>query len=435
MSNPSLPGSTLRRVASVPLAWWVAASCAFGLALGYSAFATAIFGQLTLPLSEEFSWSLAHTTGAHSLATAMIVFVAPLVGAASDRYGAWRVIAFSLAALPLAVAHIAVVNGSLLHFYLAIALIALVGGGTLPITYTKVLVTWFVRRRGLALGLALAGVGAGMSIIPTFVQSLTQSFGWRTAVVVMAATMACIMLPLGWLFLRQQPRSSREVDAGAGPGSDPASQRERQEPVSSLRECCRSRTFIVLASIFVVLGAANLGLIVNLMPILRGEGLEPALAARLIGLFGISFTITRVIAGWFLDRYPPALVAFTITLCPAVGALLLYLGDGLGSAAAAMVLFAIGMGGEFDVMAYFVARYFPTALYGRLYSLIYSLYNCGAVAGPVSLAWYHDANASFAGSLLVLSVAMGAAACAFLMMPGARGPAEHPVPAGRVAEG
>jgi len=420
----------VRHFAGAPLAWWVAAACAFGLALGYSAFATAIFGQLTLPLSEEFSWSLARTTGAHSLATAIIVFVAPLVGVASDRYGAWRVIAFSLVALPLAVAHLTLVNGTLLHFYLAIGLIAFLGGGTLPITYTKILVTWFERKRGLALGLALAGVGVGMSIIPIFVQTLTQTFGWRAAVLAMAAVMASIMLPLGWLFLRQQPSLPQEVDGGAGCTPDPVASRKSPEPVASLRECLLSRTFILLAAIFVVLGAANLGLIVNLMPILRGEGLEAALAARLIGLFGVSFTITRVIAGWFLDRFPPARVAFVITMCPAAGALLLFLGDGAGTAAAAMVLFAIGMGGEFDVMAFFVARYFPEALYGRLYSAIYSLYNCGAVVGPVSLAWYHDVNASFAGSLLALSVAMAVAACAFLIPPGGRAPAARPLPAG-----
>lgn len=402
------------------MAWWVNAATAFGLALGYSMFATAIFGQLTLPLSQEFSWSLARTTGAHTLATACIVAVAPLVGAMSDRIGAWRVIAFSLVALPLALAHIATVNGSLLHFYFSVGLVAVVGGGTLPVTYTKILVSWFEQKRGLALGVCLAGVGAGMSVIPGVFQWLAQNFGWRTAVVVIACVTACIMLPLGWLFLRQQPRSAAEVDGGVQNRARSRHASISDGPAASLRECYLSRTFIALALVFIVLGAANLGLIVNFMPILREEGLEPAVAARMLGVFGVSFAITRVIAGWFLDRFSPPIVAFVITLCPAIGALLLVVGDGLYNAMLAMVLFAMGMGGEFDVMAFFVARYFPTALYGRLYSVIYSLYNCGAVVGPVSLAYYHDTNASFSGALLVLSAAMAAAACAFLFPPSSR---------------
>lgn len=430
MFQTSNSSTQIRHFAGVPIAWWVAAASAFGLALGYSAFATAIFGQLTLPLSGEFSWSLARTTGAHALATAVIVVAAPIVGVLSDRFGAWRVLACSLVALPLAVAHVAAVDGSLLHFYIAIGLIALLGSGTLPITYTKILVTWFVRKRGLALGVCLAGVGAGMSITPAVMQSLTQSFGWRTAVVVMAAAMACIMLPLGWLFLRQEPRSAAEVDGGTESSADAVRNREPKAPESTLRESLLSRTFFVLAAVFIVLGAANLGLIVNFMPILREEGLEPALAAQLLGVFGVSFAVTRVIAGWFLDRFPPGIVAFVITLCPAIGALLLFLGHGPLNSALAMVLFAVGMGGEFDVMAYFVARHFPTEFYGRLYSAIYSLYNCGAVIGPVSLARYHDLNASFSGSLLVLAAGMAAAACAFLIPPSPRLPMVRAAAAG-----
>lgn len=421
MNAPYSHESSARRVLAIPIAWWVAASTAIGLALGYSAFSAVIFGQLTLPLSEEFSWSLAKATGAHSLATAIIVIAAPLVGAASDRFGAWRVIAFSIAALPLALAQIAIVNGSLVHFYVAVGLIAIVGAGTLPVTYTKILVTWFERRRGLALGICLAGVGAGMSVIPMAFQWLAQGLGWRAAVLAIAVAMACLMLPLGWLFLRQQPRSPREIDGGIENGrrasaADAPVAAERLRP---LREYCLSRSFVILAAVFAVLGVANLGLVVNFMSILREEGLDPSTAARLFGVFGASFTVTRIVTGWFLDRFPPRIVALAITLCPAFGALVLFAGDGVANASFAMVLFAIGMGGEFDVMAFFVARYFPKALYGRLYAGIYSLYNCGAMLGPVSVAHYHDVNGSFSGALLMLSAAMAAAAFAFLALPSA----------------
>lgn len=419
MNAPYSNESCTRRVLAIPIAWWVAASTAIGLALGYSAFSAVIFGQLTLPLSEEFSWSLAKATGAHSLATAIIVVAAPLVGAASDRFGAWRVIAFSIAALPLALAQIAIVNGSLLHFYVSVGLVAIVGAGTLPVTYTKILVTWFERRRGLALGICLAGVGAGMSAIPMTFQWLSQGLGWRAAVLAIAAAMACLMLPLGWLFLRQQPRSPSEVDGGIENGGRASSAVvcAPAEALRPLREYCLSRSFLILAAAFAVLGVANLGLVVNFMSILREEGLDPATAARLFGIFGASFTVTRIVTGWFLDRFPPRIVALVITLCPAFGALALFLGDGVANASLAMLLFAVGMGGEFDVMAFFVARYFPKALYGRLYAGIYSLYNCGAMLGPVSVAYYYDTNGSYSGALLILSIAMAAAACAFLALP------------------
>jgi MFS family permease len=412
---PSMP----RAIFGAPLAWWVVMSAAFGLALGFSVFYLAIFGQLVLPVSNEFDWSLAQVTMAHTLATAISVAMAPLVGIACDRIGAWRVLATSIVLLPPAVAHVATLQGSLVHFYTAVALVAVVGSGTLPVSYTGILLQWFSQRRGMALGCALAGVGVGVSFVPPTFQWLATQWGWRGALLVMALVMFVTMLPLGWFVLRQQPRPS-EIDGGGVATGPRIAATPATSPVESLRACYLSRTFLLLVIAFVLLGAANLSLLVNFMPILRDEGVPLSIAAWLVSMFGIAFAVTRVIAGWLLDRFCPRLVALAITCCPAFGVLLLFAGDGFALSIVAMLLLAIGMGGEFDVMSFFIARYFPKPYYGRLYAVLYSLHNGGAVVGPLSVALYRDSQADYSGALLVLAMTMFTAAGCLFFAPRTR---------------
>jgi MFS family permease len=408
-----------RVIFGTPLAWWMVLSAAFGLALGFSVFYLAIFGQLVLPVSSEFGWSLAQVTLAHTLATAISVAMAPLVGVACDRIGAWRVLATSIVLLPLAIAHIAMLQGSLVHFYIAIALVAVVGSGTLPVSYTGILLQWFSQRRGVALGCALAGVGLGVSIVPPTFQWLATQWGWRGALLVMALVMFVTMLPLGWFVLRQRPRHG-EIDGGTAATSAQANVSEAANTAISLRNCYLSRPFLLLVIAFVLLGAANLSLMVNFMPILRDEGVPPAVAAWLVAMFGVAFAVTRIVTGWLLDRFSPRSVAFAITCCPALGVVLLFTVDGFTSSIGAMLLLAIGMGGEFDVMSFFIARYFPKPYYGRLYAVLYSLHNGGAVVGPLSVALYRDSQGDYSGALLYLAIAMFAAAICLFFAPHTR---------------
>ncbi len=67
---------------------------------------------------------------------------------------------------------------------------------------------WFDRQRGLALGIATAGVGLGVVVLPPFLALLINDFGWRNAYFGWMAVLLLAWLPVA-LFVREPPALSR----------------------------------------------------------------------------------------------------------------------------------------------------------------------------------------------------------------------------------
>ena len=107
----------------------------------------------------------------------------PVIGWLLDRYGARRVLLVGVTLFAGATAMQSYITSSLLVLYLLFALKNLTSAGQSPVPYAFAVSKWFDRRRGLALGVALAGVGLGTSIVPLFAAYLTAHYGWRTAYV------------------------------------------------------------------------------------------------------------------------------------------------------------------------------------------------------------------------------------------------------------
>jgi MFS family permease len=142
--------------------------------------------------------------------------LSPLIGRMMDRHG------------PRAVMELGVVlmgSGLLLaplttqpwHLYLTIGV--LVGGGSVCLGYTGqslFLPNWFVRRRGLAMGIAFAGVGIGSIIMLPWVQTIIEQTGWRTACTAMGILILVVLAPIN-LLLRKRPQ-----EMGLEPDGDAA---------------------------------------------------------------------------------------------------------------------------------------------------------------------------------------------------------------------
>src|ERR1700710_2149611 len=163
--------------------WIIVAVTFVTMAIGVTARTS--FSLLFPPIIEEFNWERGVTAGAFSFGFLVSAIVSPLIGRMMDRFG------------PRAVMELGVVlmGGGLLlaplttqpwHLYLTIGV--LVGGGSVWLGYSGqslFLPNWFVRRRGLAMGIAFAGVALGSIILLPWVQTMIEQTGWRTACLAM----------------------------------------------------------------------------------------------------------------------------------------------------------------------------------------------------------------------------------------------------------
>ena len=195
---------------------WVIVAVAF-ITMGIGVNTRTAFSLLFPPLVAEFGWERGITAGAFSVGFVAATIIAPLLGMLMDRLGP-RVV------IPLGVVLVSSGMGLATgvrhpwHLYLTVGV--LVVGGSVFVSYighALFLPHWFVRQRGLAIGIAFSGVGCGSILLLPWLQRLIGRAGWRHACLVLAVLLLVTLLPLNLVFPRRRPE-----EIGLTPDGDPA---------------------------------------------------------------------------------------------------------------------------------------------------------------------------------------------------------------------
>jgi MFS family permease len=318
----------------------------------------------------------------------------PLIGILSDRYGARRMVLTGVVALVL-LGFSLVQN--IMQLYIAALLLVFLGAGTGPITYTRIISAWFNKRRGLAIGIALIGIGIGGTLAPIVSQALIGDYGWRMAYRYLGVIVFVVSFPVLYLILRDRPA----VDVTQADDEPPAVAEEGY----SVRQAVRTREFWLVAVGFAIVAMGNAGGLVHMPPLLTDAGLTPERAALYTGLLGVGVTIGRVLGGYFLDIFHAPYVAICALLGPFIAYAFFQAGIDPAWAFVPVLLFGIGMGAEFDVIPFLVTRYFGLKNFGAIYGINISTYSIGTGLGPAIMGFGYDHYGDYKFSIMV---AMGA---------------------------
>src|SRR6266567_7881207 len=176
--------------------WVVVATSALGLLFGAFPIVVSSFAVFFKPYIHEFHASraaislaiLIHNIGAGSLAT--------WIGRLTDRFGARAVILPGLGILGVVLISAEAIGAKLWQLYLFYALLGAVSSATTSLPYSVVVSRWFNRRRGLALGLTMSGMGVGAMVVPPLVQLLIVRYGWRSALAIVGGAILIIPMPI-----------------------------------------------------------------------------------------------------------------------------------------------------------------------------------------------------------------------------------------------
>lgn len=356
--------------------WTVILACCIGLACGLGAIPIYSIGALTKPLTLEFGWSRTQVQLIYTATTIGILVAAPVLGIIVDRFGARRITLTCVLGTSIGLAATGFLATSLWSFYLLSFITALIGIGTVPITWTRVIIGRFIKARGVALGFALAGTGISASFLPGYVTWLITDYGWRYAYFGLAALPLLLALPIAYVFLHE-PSQASPVNIESAPVPDATSHGISQSFISNYR-------FWILSVAFTLIGISTAGMIGHFVPLLTDEGFSVARASQLMGVVGISIIAGRLVTGVLIDRFWAPGVAFLVLLLPALACILLVGQVGYQTAVISAILLGLAAGAEFDLMSYLVSQYFGKNQYGRIYSVLYVVFMIGAgVGGPV----------------------------------------------------
>jgi MFS family permease len=383
--------------------WPIVAVAFVGQAFGIAPLLVYTFGVFAKPLAEAFHSSRGSIALAVSLLDVIIGLSAPAAGWLVDRHGARGVIAVCLAALIACLVALAYVQPPLWHLYSLYALAGLVGVASSPVTYGRVVANWFDRRRGLALGLASAGIGFGAFLTPILAQFLVDRGGWRVAYIGLAGAAFCIALPAVALWLRGTPQEVGLLPDGVSPPDRPAL---RTDPVAGMTagEAIRTGTFWQLCIIFFCVAACVNGSVAHLVPLLTDHGVPGSTAALATSLFGLTSIVGRVGNGYLVDRiFAPRVVA-VLFAGAAIGVALLLADPTSATASIAAALLGLAVGAESDVIPFLISRYFGMRAMAMLFGCAFGAYVLGNATGRYLFALGFDVTGSYA---LPLACALG----------------------------
>ena len=194
---------------------WLIVAVVF-VSMGIGVNARTAFSLLFPPILDEFRWERAVTAGAFSFGFLVSAVMSPLLGRMMDRVGPRTVMELGVVLMAAGLL-LAPLTTEPWHLYATLGV--LVGAGSVCLGYSGqslFLPNWFVRRRGLATGIAFAGVGVGSIVLLPAMQLVIESAGWRTACWTMGLLVLIVLAPIN-LLLRKRPE-----DMGLRPDGDAA---------------------------------------------------------------------------------------------------------------------------------------------------------------------------------------------------------------------
>jgi predicted MFS family arabinose efflux permease len=384
--------------------WPAVLSALVGVGLGLSPVGFYTVGVFAPVLAKTFGWSFGDIFFGITVQTITAIVAAPLMGILADRIGARPVALVSLGLFGLAFMGFALCRGSLAFYYLIWGLLAAVGSGSLPMTWTRPINQIFDRRKGMALGIALMGTGLFGFFSKPLTEWLITSFGWRGAYVGIGLLPIIIGLPICFTLFREVATPLKTAAAAPQPGL-------------SLAESLRAWRFWLLGAALLPISFGIVGALPNMENILHGDGFPPERIIALTSLIGLSAIAGRLAGGFLLDLFwAPAVAA--LILCSPIVSLWLLLQPHLNTAGAATSICLIGfaVGVEYDIIAYLVARYFGMRAYAAIYSVLYTCFGIGAGFAPFIFGWSFDREHSYNPILEVAAIALLISALSLLTL-------------------
>jgi MFS family permease len=249
------------------------------------------FGVFLKPLAEEFEWTRATTSGPYGLSLGVQGLVGLAVGAICDRYGPHAVTVF--ACLTTAVGYVFMSRmHSLWEFYLSMLVLVAIGTSTGYVVPVATIPQWFVQRRGLALGLALAGMGIGDMVFPRLMTYLIGRDGWRSAYLVMAGIVVGVALLCAALLRRSPQRAQSEPHA---------IREDTATETFTVRQLLKLKHFWNLFALWALMAAPLQIIRAHIVPAATDSGMSEASAAFVLTALGASVTAFRVGMGPISD--------------------------------------------------------------------------------------------------------------------------------------
>jgi len=355
-------------------------------------------------LLDEFGWARGEFKARDAITLITAGLLAPFAGILIDRFGVRRCMLAGWILLSFSFFLYSRLDslGSLyfIHFLLGIVL-TLVGLNVAVILVSN----WFVRHRGIAIGIALVGTSLGGALMP---QYGTAALGWYEgdwrAAMLSQLSFPLLMLLLVFFFVRSRPedvgrRGLGAEETGALPPAADA-------PVGGMDyiAALKTRTFWAIAVIAMVTFYSVIGFQAHLfLYVSRDLELTPQVATNAISVFFLSALVGKLVFGALADHVNLRITSFSNVGVMLLGSIMITLMEP-GLLWIALVAFGLGWGGLYTIIQLTAINSFGLKAAGKILGTITVLDAIGGGLGPWITGLIHDKYGSYQGAFLIFTV-------------------------------
>jgi MFS family permease len=333
------------------------------------------FPVMLRPMEADLGWSRVEITGAFSVGMGVAALAALPVGRWIDRHGARGLMTLG-SCLGTALVLLWSQVESRPSLYVVLGLMGLAMAATLYEPGFAAIVGWFPgRHRDRALLTLTIAAGFASTIFMPVEAWLVLRLGWRSTLLVLAAILAVLTIPLHAFVLRRPPQvgdsATDAPDAAVGMRG------------LTLGAATRTAVFWMLAGAFFVGNFTTNTVTVHLIPYLADRGYSPAVAALMIGWLGAMQVPARIIFASIANRFGHRAVTATIFFAQAAGVIQLALAARLPTLVPMVVILGAANGMATLARATLVADIFGPRHYGSISGAIALGANGARALAPV----------------------------------------------------
>lgn len=386
--------------------WIIVATCLLVTAITFGAGYS--FGVFLPFWRESFGWSSTVISGAYSLMLFFFTAMGIFAGWGVDRYGPTKTTMAGGFFLSLGL-----LLTTQVHFVWQLYFAYVLIGTGMSSAYSPLMTTvsrWFTDRKGLALGIISSGIGVGPLIMAPLAAHIVFNYGWRFCFLVMAC--AAGLTVAAALFLKKTPEEEGTLNQRAMGNS--VIRQSQTRPVESfsefsdfsLKEALNTKTFWILGSMFLLVGAGIQMVMAHIVACAVDRGIPTITAAAMLSTLTGSSVAGRILMGMLSDRIGRKRTLAISVFAEGVAIL------GLACASSPWMLFALaatlgfGYGGHGTQLPALTGETLGLSHMGAILGAVTFFWGLGGALGTLLAGYAYDITSSYVSAFIVAAAAM-----------------------------
>ena len=352
-----------------------------------------------VPICEELGFSRAQMSFAQTLFSVAAMLVSLFAGPIFAKFRLHRIM--KLAAVGIGLFYFAYSRVSnLFVIYILAFLVSACSSLLTWMPFSVIISNWFHKRAGLALGITFMGSGIGGMIFFNILGALLGAFGWRTAMAVLSAICAAVVIPVVFFVLKISP-----YEMGLAPyGEEGERSLAMEEYGPGLHAVWKTRKFVSIFLCLVGIGFACNALASTQMPYLQDVGYSVSTSAMLSSCYMAVLIGGKVLLGAFTDRYGLSKMLVMVGVAMLAGFVCVYYAKFLPMAIATAILMGIFEPVSTVALPIIAHRVYGTRDYGAIAGLFTAASSIGCAIAPTAFGLIYDVAGGYGPGYLAMIV-------------------------------